>query len=331
MAHQRLPTRWMSSSGSTQVRLSSSRLVRRGPVERRWVPPISPGSATFGHARRNSSRGSEGSTFAFMSLATRSSPPALNPPPMDYRYGSRDGVEAQLSVETLDAGIAERCRLLAGELGLRFAGIDLRADEDDVWCLEVNPAPAFSYYEAHTGQPIARAVARLLVSGEGAREAARRSGRSERLESVVTVGDISVGDQAMALRRPTRPQPSAHELLVPGANKGTRPACDTEVFRTRTRRGCGRPSPSRSSPMSRRCAGRRTRTGSGVAHAPRTLPHQNRHLIIEGSTSSRSPQAEPPPGPNRGPSWDLAAPQMRRQSARGSVKTPVQMPAGLRC
>ena len=85
----------------------------------------------------------------------------------DYRYGSRDGVEAQLSVETLDAGIAERCRLLAGELGLPFAGIDLRVDQDDVWCLEVNPAPAFSYYEAHTGQPIARAVARLLVSGEG--------------------------------------------------------------------------------------------------------------------------------------------------------------------
>jgi hypothetical protein len=27
----------------------------------------------------------------------------------------------------------------------------------------VNPSPAFSYYEAHTGQPIAQAIARYLA------------------------------------------------------------------------------------------------------------------------------------------------------------------------
>jgi hypothetical protein len=32
--------------------------------------------------------------------------------------------------------------------------------------LEANPCPAYSYYEAHTGQPIARAVARYLAGAD---------------------------------------------------------------------------------------------------------------------------------------------------------------------
>ena len=43
------------------------------------------------------------------------------------------------------------------------AGIDLKlAPDGRVVCLEVNPSPVFSYYELHTGQPIAAAIARLL-------------------------------------------------------------------------------------------------------------------------------------------------------------------------
>jgi len=30
-------------------------------------------------------------------------------------------------------------------------------------CFEANPCPAYPYYEGHTGQPIARAVARHLA------------------------------------------------------------------------------------------------------------------------------------------------------------------------
>jgi glutathione synthase/RimK-type ligase-like ATP-grasp enzyme len=48
-------------------------------------------------------------------------------------------------------------------LGLAFAGIDLKiTPEKHVYCFEVNPSPAFSYYQSNTGQPIADAVAAYL-------------------------------------------------------------------------------------------------------------------------------------------------------------------------
>ncbi len=52
--------------------------------------------------------------------------------------------------------------------GLLVSGIDLRhAKRDNRWyCFEVNPSPAFSYYEQYTGQTIAAAVARLLFQTE---------------------------------------------------------------------------------------------------------------------------------------------------------------------
>lgn len=82
---------------------------------------------------------------------------------VDYRYGIRDGLPASLKAIELDADLARRCVALSKSLGLAFAGIDLRVTPDGrVYCFEVNPSPAFSYYEAHTGQPIARAVARYL-------------------------------------------------------------------------------------------------------------------------------------------------------------------------
>jgi hypothetical protein len=78
----------------------------------------------------------------------------------DYRYGGADRVEA---VE-LDGGLVDRCVALAAALELPFAGIDLRlAPSGEAVCLEVNPSPAFTYYESQTGQPIAQAVARYLL------------------------------------------------------------------------------------------------------------------------------------------------------------------------
>jgi glutathione synthase/RimK-type ligase-like ATP-grasp enzyme len=60
--------------------------------------------------------------------------------------------------------LAERCVALSEALELPFAGIDLKiTPEGEPFCFEVNPSPAFSYYESHTGQPIARAVARFLA------------------------------------------------------------------------------------------------------------------------------------------------------------------------
>jgi D-alanine-D-alanine ligase-like ATP-grasp enzyme len=49
-------------------------------------------------------------------------------------------------------------------MDLPLAGIDLRRTPDDRWyCLEVNPSPSFTWFEDVTHQPIAEAVAQLLV------------------------------------------------------------------------------------------------------------------------------------------------------------------------
>lgn len=83
----------------------------------------------------------------------------------DYRYAERDGDKAKLTPIELPIALAERCLRLATALGLPFSGIDLKlAPSGEVFCFEVNPSPAFSYYESHTGQPIARALAHYLVS-----------------------------------------------------------------------------------------------------------------------------------------------------------------------
>jgi D-alanine-D-alanine ligase-like ATP-grasp enzyme len=49
-------------------------------------------------------------------------------------------------------------------MGLPVAGIDLRHAPDERWvCFEVNPSPAFTFYEHATGQSIGAAIARLLM------------------------------------------------------------------------------------------------------------------------------------------------------------------------
>lgn len=82
---------------------------------------------------------------------------------VDYRYAYQQGHRAQVCVIQLPEELAQRCLKLAQAFGLPFSGIDLRLTPDSrVFCLEVNPSPAFSYYEELTGQPISRSVARFL-------------------------------------------------------------------------------------------------------------------------------------------------------------------------
>ncbi len=92
----------------------------------------------------------------------------------DYRYAARQaGEPAELREVTLSSGLSEKCLRLSQALGLEFAGIDLKVTpEDDVYCFEVNPCPAFSYYEANTGQAISAAVARRLASASARAAAA---------------------------------------------------------------------------------------------------------------------------------------------------------------
>jgi len=77
----------------------------------------------------------------------------------DYRYGG-DVVMAQFQIpDQLGKLLVE---VTAG-MGLLVAGVDLRRTPDGGWrCFEINPSPGFTFYEDHTGQPIASAIARLL-------------------------------------------------------------------------------------------------------------------------------------------------------------------------
>jgi glutathione synthase/RimK-type ligase-like ATP-grasp enzyme len=83
----------------------------------------------------------------------------------DYRYAQRQsGDHAELREVDLSDELAEMCVNLSEGLGLAFAGIDLKiTPENRVFCFEVNPSPAFSYYESNTNQPISRAVAEYLA------------------------------------------------------------------------------------------------------------------------------------------------------------------------
>lgn len=82
----------------------------------------------------------------------------------DYRYAHCQDSQVELRAVELDDDLSERCVRLAAALGLAFAGIDLKiTPSDEVFCFEVNPSPGFSYFEANTGQPIAKAVAEYLA------------------------------------------------------------------------------------------------------------------------------------------------------------------------
>lgn len=88
----------------------------------------------------------------------------------DYRYPARHRVEIRAC--RLPEDVEARCRRLADATRLPVAGIDLRRTPDGEWyCFEVNPSPAFTYYESRTRQPIGRAIARFLATGtQGAPE-----------------------------------------------------------------------------------------------------------------------------------------------------------------
>jgi RimK-like ATP-grasp domain len=79
---------------------------------------------------------------------------------VDYRYAA-----SSIEAIALPADVAERCIALAQRLGLLLAGIDLiETPAGDWYCLEVNPNPAFSFFDHSGADVIAHAVAGLLMS-----------------------------------------------------------------------------------------------------------------------------------------------------------------------
>ena len=90
---------------------------------------------------------------------------AISSDATDYRYAAREiGVGPEIVACELEPRVEALCVRLAEKLRLPLAGIDLRRTAEGRYvCFEVNPSPAFSYYEGHTGLPIANRIARFLV------------------------------------------------------------------------------------------------------------------------------------------------------------------------
>lgn len=88
---------------------------------------------------------------------------AVDSDTIDYRY-AEGGAGATMTPVALPDEVAERCVGLAEALDLPLAGVDLLRDEDDQWwCFEVNPSPAYSSFEERTGMPIAHSLATWLA------------------------------------------------------------------------------------------------------------------------------------------------------------------------
>ena len=92
----------------------------------------------------------------------------INSHATDYRYAQRNsGTPAQIHATVLPLEIAAKCIALAESMALPLAGIDLRRRLDGEYvCFEVNPMPAYSYFEAESGLPIAAALAQLLMAAD---------------------------------------------------------------------------------------------------------------------------------------------------------------------
>ncbi len=91
---------------------------------------------------------------------------------VDYRYSARQNCSITIRAASIPDDVAQRCAEASGAMGLPVSGVDLRRTADGEWyCFEINPSPAFTFYQSATEQRIAEAVARLLVRGPVPRSA----------------------------------------------------------------------------------------------------------------------------------------------------------------
>lgn len=89
----------------------------------------------------------------------------------DYRYDS----EREITPVDLPLDIAQQCVKMTADMGLYLSGVDLRVGEDGkYYCFEVNPSPAFSWYEYQTGLPITKAVGDMMINADKYKNAAQR-------------------------------------------------------------------------------------------------------------------------------------------------------------
>jgi glutathione synthase/RimK-type ligase-like ATP-grasp enzyme len=87
--------------------------------------------------------------------------------PVDFRM---DMGRARIEAVTLPPSVEDPLRALMQRLGLVYGAIDMRrTPEDEYVFLEINPAGQFLFVEQVSRQPIAAALARLLVEQDRAR------------------------------------------------------------------------------------------------------------------------------------------------------------------
>ena len=83
---------------------------------------------------------------------------------VDYRYASEEETSMKMATIDLPPEVSARCLSLSQMLNLPLCGIDLKRTPDgDYYCFEVNPSPAYSFYQENTGQDIATAIVRYLM------------------------------------------------------------------------------------------------------------------------------------------------------------------------
>jgi glutathione synthase/RimK-type ligase-like ATP-grasp enzyme len=83
---------------------------------------------------------------------------------VDYRYASEEEMGRNMVPVDLPPEVLARCLSLSQMLDLPLCGIDLkRTPEGDYYCFEVNPSPAYSFYQEITGQDIATAIVKYLM------------------------------------------------------------------------------------------------------------------------------------------------------------------------
>ena len=85
----------------------------------------------------------------------------------DYRYAGRQQKSVDIEACEIPADLADASRRVARTMQLHVAGIDLRLHASRGWyCFEVNPSPAFAYFEDASGLPIGDFIADLLIRGK---------------------------------------------------------------------------------------------------------------------------------------------------------------------
>lgn len=97
--------------------------------------------------------------------------------PVDFRMDMKN---ARIEAVTIPAELGTRLLALLSRLGLQYGAVDMRLRPDGQYVfLEINPAGQWLFVEEVTGQPIASALAVLLLEQDTAFQA-RRKGNSNR-------------------------------------------------------------------------------------------------------------------------------------------------------